>query len=204
MAVESVRQKVSRDLHDDIGSTLSTINILSLMAKSKLREDPSKTIEYLDKISDNSSRMMEAMDDIVWSINPVNDNMQKLLARMRSFATEVLEPKNIDLDLHFDEALNDIHLDMETRRDLFLLFKEAVNNTAKYSDATHIVIHMRLKNKIMKLTVQDNGCGFEVEKADSGNGLNNMQKRAEKLKSKYAITSEKGKGTTVILEMPIT
>ena len=204
MAVETLRQKVSRDLHDDIGSTLSTINILSLMAKSKLREDPSKAFEYLDKISDNSSRMMEAMDDIVWSINPVNDNMQKIMARMRSFATEVFEPKNIALDLHFDEALKDIHLDMEAKRDLFLLFKEAVNNAAKYSNSTNVAIHMLLKNKILQLKVQDNGCGFDVEKADSGNGLSNMQKRAEKLKSKYSITSEPGKGTTVILEMPIT
>jgi len=204
MVVELVRQKVSRDLHDDIGSTLSTINILSMMAKSKLEEDPTKALEYINKISDNSSRMMDAMDDIVWSINPVNDNMQKIMARMRSFATEVLEPKDVELHFHFDEALKEIHLNMEARRDLFLLFKEAVNNAAKYSNATKVEIGMHLRNKMLLLEVKDNGIGFNVDEADSGNGLNNMQKRAEKLKSNYSIDSEPGKGTMVMLEMQIT
>lgn len=203
IAIEAVRQRVSRDLHDDIGSTLSTINILSMMAKSKLKEDPSKALGYIDKISDNSTNMMDAMDDIVWSINPANDSMQKIMARMRSFSTEVLEPKGVELHLHFDEALNSIHLGMEARRDLFLLFKEAVNNAAKYSNATKVSIEMQLNNKLLKLTVMDNGKGFDTDKADGGNGLNNMQKRAEKLKSNYAINSEPGNGTTITLEMPV-
>ena len=202
-AVERVRQKVSRDLHDDIGSTLSTINILSVMARSKMKEDPERALEYMNKISDNSTRMMEAMDDIVWSIHPANDNMNKVLARMRSFATEVLEPKDIELILHFDEALKDVRLNMEQRRDLFLLFKEAVNNAAKYSVATEVCVDMRLKSKVLELTVRDNGTGFDVEKADSGNGLNNMQKRAEKLKSGYTIVSEVGKGTTILVQMKL-
>ena len=202
-AVERVRQKVSQGLHDDIGSTLSTINILSMMAKAKMDEDPAKAIEFMNKISDNSTRMMEAMDDIVWSIHPANDNMNKVLARMRSFATEVLEPKDIELHLHFDEALQDVHLDMEQRRDLFLLFKEAVNNAAKYSAAKEVFVEMRLKGRTLELLVRDNGVGFDVASADSGNGLNNMQKRAEKLRSEYSITSEKGKGTTIILRMKL-
>jgi signal transduction histidine kinase len=203
MAVERVRQKVSRDLHDDIGSTLSTINILSVMARSKMKEDPEKALEYINKISDNSTRMMEAMDDIVWSIHPANDNLNKVLARMRSFATEVLEPKDIDLILHFDEALKDIHLDMEQRRDLFLLFKEAINNAAKYSQATEVRIDMHLESKTLELSVRDNGIGFDVEKADSGNGLNNMQKRAEKQKWVYSIFSEVGKGTSIVLRIKL-
>lgn len=204
MAVETVRQKVSRDLHDDVGSTLSTINILSMMAKSKMKQEPAKTLEYLDKISDNCIRMMEAMDDIVWSINPANDTMQKIMARMRSFATEVLEPKNVELLFHFDQALQDVQLNMEERRDLFLLFKEAINNAAKYSGASQVSVDMRLKNQTLQLMVTDNGIGFNVNKADSGNGLNNMQKRAEKLKAIYLIDSETGRGTKMKLEMPIT
>jgi two-component sensor histidine kinase len=204
LAIETVRQKVSRDLHDDIGSTLSTINILSMMAKAKLQEDPSRALEYINKIGDNSSRMMEAMDDIVWSINPVNDNMQKIMARMRSFATEVLESKDIDSQFYFDEALCNVHLDMEARRDLFLLFKEAVNNAAKYSNATQLIISMRLINGILQLVVEDNGQGFITRKPEGGNGLNNMQKRAERLKSKYSIASVPDKGTRITVEMPIT
>lgn len=204
LAVEALRQKVARDLHDDIGSTLSTINILSMMAKSKLAEDPAKASEYIGKISDNSSRMMEAIDDIVWSINPVNDSMQKIVARMREVATEVLEPKSIEIQFYFDEAIKSISLNMEERRDLFLIFKEAVNNIAKYAKATEVKIQFTLTNDILKLSIQDNGIGFDVEKADNGNGLSNMQKRAEKLGGKLSIESHPGRGNHVSLEMEIT
>ena len=119
--MEKVRRRIARDLHDDMGSTLSTINILSEMAKMKVNSDTGKTKEYIDKISDNSSRMMEAMDDIVWSINPMNDSMQKVVARMREFATGVFEAKNIEYSFKVDEAVHDLKLDMEGRRDLFLL-----------------------------------------------------------------------------------
>jgi signal transduction histidine kinase len=204
MALETLRQKVSRDLHDDVGSTLSTINILSLMAKAKLTEDPVKASEYISKISDNSSRMMEAMNDIVWSINPMNDSMQKILARMREFATEALESKDIEMQFHFSPDASEMVLNMEQRRDIFLIFKEAINNIAKYADATKVIVELTIKNHLLSLIVKDNGKGFDVENADSGNGLNNMQKRAEKLKAKFAIVSQPNAGTTIMFEMRIT
>ena len=204
MAVEAVRQKVSRDLHDDIGSTLSTINILSLMARSKMVEDPLKASEYMSKINDNSSRMMEAMDDIVWSINPMNDSMQKIFARMREFANQVLESKEIDVLFHFDEEAYHISLNMEQRRDVFLIFKEAVNNIAKYAQATRVKIEVTLKTRKLCLVIKDNGSGFDIDNADSGNGLNNMQKRAEKLNANLNISSQKGIGTTINFEMQTT
>lgn len=130
LAVENLRNRVARDLHDDMGSTLSTINILSTMAKSKLNTDNVRASEYLGKISDNSQRMMEAMDDIVWSIKPMNDSMQKITARMREIATSVLEAKDIDLQFRSDDSTEEVKMDMEARRDFFLLFKEAINNIA--------------------------------------------------------------------------
>ncbi|RYE18589.1 MAG: hypothetical protein EOP51_21670, partial [Sphingobacteriales bacterium] len=105
LAVVNVRNRVARDLHDDMGSTLSTINILSSMAKTKMGTDPVKVTEYIGKISDNSQRMMESMDDIVWSITPANDSMQKIVARMREFATYVLEPKDIIPDIEAEEKV---------------------------------------------------------------------------------------------------
>jgi signal transduction histidine kinase len=204
LAVEAIRQKVARDLHDDIGSTLSTINILSMMAKGKLAEDPEKASEYLGKISDNSNRLMESIDDIVWSINPGNDSMQKIIARMLEVATEVLEPKDIQLQFYFDDASKGIRLDMEERRDFFLIFKEAINNIAKYAHATEVNIQLTFTANILKLSIQDNGVGFDVEKADEGNGLSNMQKRAEKLHGKLHIQSQLRRGTTVSVEIQTT
>lgn len=204
LAVETMRQKVARDLHDDIGSTLSTITILSVIAKSKLAEDPAKAGEYLSKINDNSVRMMEVMDDIVWSINPMNDSMNRIVARMRQFASEALESNNVQTEFYFDETVNALHLDMEKRRDLFLLFKEAINNIAKHANASHVKISLTFRSNVLKLTVADNGSGFDAAKAGTGNGLHNMQKRADNLKAQLSISSGMQPGTVLTLEMKLT
>lgn len=203
LAVEKIRNRVARDLHDDMGSTLSTINILSAMAKSKMNSDPVKTAGYISKISDNSQRMMEAMDDIVWSIKPSNDSMQRVTARMREFATNVLEAKDILLHFVVEEAVFDVKLNMEARRDFFLIFKEALNNAAKYSKATEVWVNIEMQNRQLSFTIKDNGVGFDVAKADSGNGLGNMQKRADGVNGKLRIRSVAGEGTEVKLVVPV-
>lgn len=202
LAVEKLRNRVARDLHDDMGSTLSTINILSSMAKSRMNIDPVKTGEYIGKISDNSQRMMEAMDDIVWSIKPSNDTMQKITARMRGFATNVLEAKEIELDFRVDEAVFDARLHMEARRDFFLIFKEAVNNAAKYSKAGTVTVQMGLHNNRLVLIVADDGVGFDTENSDNGNGLGNMQKRADAMQGRLQVISKPGKGTRITVNIP--
>jgi signal transduction histidine kinase len=198
-----IRNRIARDLHDDMGSTLSTINILSSMAKSRLHSDIAKTGEYISKISDNSQRMMEAMDDIVWAIKPDNDSMQKIVARMREFSTSVLEAKEIELRFHSAEAVNNIRLDMEQRRDLFLFFKEAVNNVAKYSHAEHAVIRLALHQHRLILIVEDDGVGFNVDEADNGNGMGNMRKRADALRGRFQVQSKPGEGSKVTLNIPV-
>lgn len=202
LAVENLRNRVARDLHDDMGSTLSTINILSTMAKSKLNTDNVRASEYLGKISDNSQRMMEAMDDIVWSIKPMNDSMQKITARMREIATSVLEAKDIDLEFRAESSIEEIKMDMEARRDFFLVFKEAINNIAKYSRADKAYVHLTVHNKRLLMMVKDNGIGFDIEKAD-GNGLGNMYKRAAALKGRIQIQSKLGEGTQITLNIPV-
>jgi signal transduction histidine kinase len=146
--------------------------------------------------------MMEAMDDIVWSIKPMNDSMQKIIARMREYATNILEAKDIEVEFEINEDVNDIKLDMEARRDFFLVFKEAVNNAAKYSKADKVKISLLINNKQLNLEVSDNGEGFDVASADSGNGLSNMQKRADAMQGRLYINSKKGAGTTVKLAVP--
>lgn len=203
LAVEKIRNKVARDLHDDMGSTLSTINILSSMAKSKMSTDPVKTAGYLGKISDNSQRMMEAMDDIVWSIKPSNDSMQRVTARMREFATNVLEAKDILLHFNVAEEVYAVKLNMEARRDFFLIFKEALNNAAKYAKPAEVWVDVAVKNRLLSVTIRDNGIGFDVAAADGGNGLGNMQKRADGMRGRLTIRSKKGQGTDVTLNVPV-
>jgi ligand-binding sensor domain-containing protein/two-component sensor histidine kinase len=204
LALEKVRSRIASDLHDDMGSALSTINILSTMAKTKVVDDPVTTSDYISKISENSSTMMEAMSDIVWSINPLNDSMQKIVARMREFAAGVLEPKNIDYDFYMDEKVLSIKTGLEEKKDLFLIFKEAVNNLAKYSGCKKAWIELKTENKKLLLLIKDDGKGFDVSSASNGNGMHNMKKRAAALKGKITIESAIGKGSTVLLGMPIT
>jgi len=204
LEIGRMRSRIARDLHDDMGSTLSTISILSEMARIKVHTDIQKTGEYIEKISDNSTRMMEAMDDIVWSINPTNDSMQKITARMREFANGVLEARDIEFGFQVDEGIMDLKLNPEARRDFFLIFKEAINNLAKYAQCKHAWASVRLQDSWLVMIIEDDGRGFDVESADGGNGLVNMKKRAQSLRGNIEILSRPLKGTQVILEFPVT
>jgi ligand-binding sensor domain-containing protein/signal transduction histidine kinase len=203
LAVVKLRNQLARDLHDDMGSTLSTINILSSMAKTKIGIDPAKSSEYITKISENSQRMMDAMDDIVWSIKPQNDTMEKLIARMREFANEALESKDILLDMEIGEKVLDMKLSMDARRDLFLIYKEGINNAAKYSKATRLFVSFSLEKNCFILKIKDYGIGFEPADLDRGNGLDNMKKRASNLNGTLNIHSKPGEGTMLDLRIPL-
>lgn len=201
LAVVKLRSRLARDLHDDMGSTLSTINILSSMAKTKLGTDPAKTSDYISKISENSQRMMESMDDIVWSIKPQNDSMERLIARMREFANQVLESKDILFSMEIDDRVLSMKLSMDARRDLFLIFKEGINNAAKYSGATRVFISFRLEQSQFLMRIRDYGKGFDWDDLDEGNGLENMKKRASNLNGTLEIKTNPGEGTELILRV---
>ena len=191
--IESMRNSLARDLHDDIGSTLSTINIISKIA---MRENPHGNNQHLNRISEQSSQMMESMADMVWSINPQNDSVEKVIVKMKVFAGEILEPKNINYQ--FDaESVNEIFLDAEKRKNLLLLFKEAINNAAKYSAATHITIALKKTNQHLTLMVADNGKGFNEEQVLHGNGLRNMRFRAASLGATFTLKTAPNQGTSV-------
>ncbi len=198
-----IRGRLARDLHDDMGSTLSTINILSSMAKTKLGTDPAKTSEFLSKISENSQRMMESMDDIVWSIKPQNDSMEKLIARMREFGNQVLESKDIVFSIEMEERVLGLKLSMDARRDLFLIFKEGINNAAKYSAASRVFISFKIEGAYFIMRIRDYGKGFDLENLGDGNGLENMKKRAANLNGVLEIITEPEKGTELKLKVQL-
>ncbi|MGN6421314.1 MAG: two-component regulator propeller domain-containing protein [Pseudobacter sp.] len=207
MQVEKIRTRLARDLHDDMGSTLSTINILSNMAVKKLDSDQKASQDYMGRISESSSRIMEAMDDIVWSINPVNDSMRKIVARMKEFAGNVLEASDIDYSFVVDEAVKDMTFDMEWRREIFLVFKEAVNNIVKYAKASKVDITLKRQKNVLLMTITDNGVGFRSNSGQQGtvrgNGLRNMRKRAEAMNGSLQIISAPESGTSVELRIPL-
>lgn len=200
----AVRNVIARDLHDEIGSTLTSIKILSEVSQSNLHKDQVKTSSLLNKITEQSSQMQQGMSDIVWAIKPDNDKLENMLVRMREYASHTLESKNILAVFLVDEGALSQSLDMQQRRDFFLIFKEAINNAAKYSQATKVEVKIRKEGGRLLLNVADNGVGFAVPRETSSNGLKNMKARAEAMQGSINILSQPGQGTTVSASVPAT
>lgn len=204
LATEKVRRRIARDLHDDMGSTLTSINIMTTMAKRNVQENTQKTEDFLSKIGESTTRMMESMDDIVWSINPNNDNMPMILARMREFTTSLFEARGINFSFHADEQVMLLKLNLESRHDFFMIFKESVNNIAKHAQATHVDIVITYKKKTLYMQVKDNGKGFQPTVQGEGDGLFNMQRRAQRMKGSLDIASAPDSGTRISLRFVTT
>ena len=139
------------------------------------------------------------MSDIVWAVNPDNDSFEDIILRMRSLAFNLLRAKNIEFTFRASESLNDIKLSMEKRRNLYLIFKESLNNLVKYSEATLVSIQLFSEDSLVKLIIRDNGKGFDPLLPANGNGLNNMQIRAKEMKAQIKIESTIGEGTSTEL-----
>ena len=198
LRLQEVRNRISTDLHDEIGATLSGIGILSTIAKQQIAENhPSHHL--LERISDDTLTVGNSIDDIVWSINPKNDEMSNIVARMRRYAADLFDAKNIDYQINTPSDIEHIKLSMEQRRDVYLIFKEAINNLLKYSTCTKAVIEIDIKNRQFSLFISDNGVGFDPQQSTFRNGLKNMTSRAAKLKGKLKIDSAAGQGTRILL-----
>lgn len=199
LEMQAVRNRISTDLHDEIGATLSGIGILSTIAQQQVSDqNPAHTL--LGRITEDALTIGNSIDDIVWSINPKNDDLANIIARMNRQAAELLDAKNIDYKIVVPEKIDDIKLSMEQRRDVYLIFKEAMNNLIKYANCTSVDIEIKLENRRFTLLIKDDGKGFEVEKPSLRNGMKNMKNRAKNLKGKLKISSELDKGTSVFLE----
>lgn len=197
--IERIRNGIARDLHDDIGSTLSSINILSQVA---LVEKNGAIDSYLHRINDQSTRMMEDIGDIVWSINPRNDSMKQVITRMREFSGEVFDSKNISLSFT-DKIAEDLSLDAAQRKNIFLIFKETINNSAKYSGADKVEFAMFQEDHTLVMRISDNGKGFDEHTIKAGNGLRNIRERANEIHGTIKLTSAPGKGTAIEFRLPL-
>jgi two-component sensor histidine kinase len=200
--VQQVRNRISSDLHDDIGSRLTNIQILSALSEQQL-ERPQQASLYLRRIVDEVQTSGEALDDIVWSINSKNDSGEELAARMRRYAADIFEGDHILCSMNVNDNISAIKLTMEKRRDLYLVFKEALNNILKHSHASLVNIDLLTRDNKVVMQITDNGKGFDVNQPANRNGLKNIKRRIEKWKGKVVIESAVGKGTTLQIALPI-
>jgi signal transduction histidine kinase/ligand-binding sensor domain-containing protein len=201
LALEKQRQRITADLHDDIGATLSSLQINSAIASSMVTQSPQQAQTILHKIETQAQSLAHTIGDIVWSMKPGEEEFMTLGTRIKKFAGEILEPVNIQFTIAIPPAIDKGLSDMALRKNLLLILKEAINNAAKYSRATTMHIGLQMDAGHIELAVTDNGTGFDIEQA-KGNGLGNMQHRAHELGGQLWVASTPGKGTTVRASIP--
>ena len=224
--LEKVRTRIATDLHDDIGASLTQIAVLSEVAQQTSNGnangngngngsgDGKRNIEPLVKISRVSNELVETMSDIVWAINPHKDHLSDLAQRMRRFASDVFSAKEIVFRFHAPEMKNDTHLGANIRREVFLIYKESVNNIVKHSKCSEAEVEFKIEDGFLLLSLRDNGCGFEYVSSNAkgfmsngsskgGNGLSSMTHRARELGGEYLIESRPTQGTSVTLRVPL-
>ena len=204
--LERFREGLARDLHDEMGSTLSSIRFFSEFAKQQIGEEKPTVTPVLQRISESASSLSESMQDIIWAMKTKNDQVEDLAARMTEFGLRLLESRNMRLSTHVNEDFTGKQLKPEQRRNVYLIFKEAVNNAAKYAEATEVQLFLALKNGQLLMRITDNGKGFELGDQNAvggGNGLQNMRQRAADIGGKLDIISKLGEGTRVELRVKV-
>ena len=157
----------------------------------------------LHEIKENSVNLMEKMDDIVWSINPRNDSLEKLLLRIKRFAAQLFEAKNIEYEIDISENIHSFKLPMEIRQHLYLMIKEAINNIIKHSQCTQAKICIKHLHDNLLIKIYDNGKGFNTSEISFGNGLINLKERASAIHANLAVQSQEITGTEIKIELKI-
>lgn len=201
LGLERVRTRIATDLHDDIGSSLSRIAILSEVTRRQITDAQDGVGPKLAEIAETARGVVDSMSDIVWSIDPRRDDVDSVIARIRQFAADVLDGKGVAWEFRVPEELEKLHLDPDQRRHLYLVLKEALTNVARHSQCRTVCVAMRRIAGRFTVAVRDDGCGFAAANG-CGHGLENMRARAIELGGTLEVQSEPGKGTQLTLDFP--
>jgi PAS domain S-box-containing protein len=200
--LERVRKRIATDLHDDIGSSLTQISILSEVVQQQIGQDDSPVTKPLAMIANASRELVDSISDIVWAINPQKDHLSDLTQRMRRFASDVFTARNIEFSFRAP-AGDDVQLGANVRRELFLIFKETVNNMVKHSGCTEASVEFRIAEGELLLKLSDNGKGFDTARDSDGHGLMSMRDRTRGLGGRLEIVSGPEQGTCTTLRVPL-
>lgn len=197
LEIFSVRNRLHRDLHDDIGATLSSVKAYSEI----LRDNPDNPV-IAELISTNSSEMLERLEVIAWATNPEHDNFKSLKSKMVKFASPLCHSKNVEFIIDSNNIHEEMVMSGDVRQNIFLIFKEVINNMIKYAEATRCNTDMSVSNKHFNLQISDNGKGFDGTVKGTGEGCKNIKKRTENLSGKLLIESSTGAGTVITMKLP--
>lgn len=202
--IESIRMRISRDIHDEIGSGLTKIKLMSRNLSKSKEETALK--ETTAKISHASDELIQNLGEIVWTINPANDTLENVFGFVRNYVSKLFDGPDIKLTLNFTEPekIPHVNVNPEVKRNLLLILKESLTNIFKHAHATEVSVALLADDLKIELHISDNGKGMGKEKQNGfGNGLKNMQKRAESINAEFGVDSGLDKGTTVWMVIPL-
>jgi Histidine kinase len=197
MKVQLMRNKISADLHDEVGSNLSSIAIYTQVLRKGIKSP--ELLPVLDKIMINSKESVQLMQDTVWALNPKNDSAERLFARIETYAKAIFGEKNISYQQVAAIDFEQIKLSMEDRKNLYMILKEGINNIAKHAEATQVTLQIFEEHKHVNIVLKDNGVGFDNTQNTEGNGLRNFKERAEASGFELVFKSVLGEGTELKL-----
>lgn len=199
---EIIRSRISQDIHDDISSELSKISWMSELMKVRFQINSKvDSSDLLDKINISSRETISKLGEIIWAIKPENDNLESLLSYLRNHISNFLEHTSILYKIEFPENVNGIIISPEHKRNVFLVIKEALNNSVKYSEAKNILFTFNINKSGYLICISDDGKGIDENIIQGGgNGLINMKRRMENSGGSFIIETGKGKGTKIILQ----
>ncbi|MFZ1858565.1 MAG: two-component regulator propeller domain-containing protein [Chitinophagaceae bacterium] len=203
MAIQSERERITADLHDDVGATLSSMHIYGDLASNAWDTQPQQSKEMVGKISAQSKELMARMSDIVWSLKSPGEEKNSFTLRLKNYTQDLLAGKGIAVNFVIDEKVTAQIINPLVRKNILLIAKEAINNIAKYSDATAAAISLQQQEEEMLLIVSDNGKGFDKAKAGNGNGLGNIEQRCRQLNGHCSIDTTIGQGVKILCRFPI-
>lgn len=198
--IQQIRNGISADMHDEVGGTLSSISFYSQALLMQMETPEHQQI--VQKIKENAQQVQEVLSDIVWSVKVGGDAVEDVFARMRHFGTELAESKGFTFQFEVDIKLKKLKLDIQTRKNFYLILKEAVNNAAKYAECNKVHVAIAQEAGHVKMIIRDNGMGFDHQLIRQGNGLINMRQRAVQMKGQLTIESA-SQGTVVTLIFPV-
>jgi signal transduction histidine kinase len=188
--MEKLRLKIASDLHDEVGSTLTKVSMRAQMLEMQINGE--KESNNLKRISEQAIDAVSTMQDIVWAIDSRNDNAENLINKIKDTVFSMLVEKNIKVDFEITGLISDLKVPLEVRQNIYLIIKEAVHNITKHSNADSAKIYLCNSTEKLELIISDNGNNYYQKEFSTGQGLKNIEMRAEKIKGKVEYVKENG------------
>ncbi|HOW65251.1 MAG TPA: two-component regulator propeller domain-containing protein [Verrucomicrobiota bacterium] len=202
-ALEQERVRIARDLHDDVGASLTEISILSEVARTR-SPDSTGSSEHMDRIAETARQAVDRFSELIWTTNPRNDNLENLVSYLREHIARFLESAAVQAELQFPTSIPAVRVSTIFRRHLLLVVKEALNNAVKHAKARSVKIKVNYTENRLEITVEDDGVGMEtLEASDAPHGLANMRKRIAELHGTLTLNSSPGRGTQILIKVPL-